>query len=47
MLWTVSSLAAAASLYRSAGFRLVEEIPGRRWGVDVVEQRYDLALPAP
>jgi GNAT superfamily N-acetyltransferase len=47
MLWTVSSLAAAAHLYRSAGFRLAEQRPGRRWGVDVVEQRYELTLPSP
>ncbi|HEX5271955.1 MAG TPA: GNAT family N-acetyltransferase [Gemmataceae bacterium] len=46
-LWTVSALGAAARLYRAAGFRLAEERPGRRWGVDVVEQRYELALPAP
>jgi GNAT superfamily N-acetyltransferase len=31
-LWTVSSLTAAARLYRAAGFRLLEEIPARRWG---------------
>jgi GNAT superfamily N-acetyltransferase len=44
LLWTVSTLAAAAHLYRAAGFQLAEERPGRRWGVDVVEQRYDLDL---
>jgi GNAT superfamily N-acetyltransferase len=44
LLWTVSTLSAAAHLYRAAGFRLAEERPGRRWGVDVVEQRYELAL---
>lgn len=43
-LWTVSALAAAARLYRRAGFALVEELPGRRWGVDVVEERYELLL---
>jgi GNAT superfamily N-acetyltransferase len=44
ILWTVSALAAAAHLYRSAGFRKVEEKPGRRWGVDVVEEKYELVL---
>jgi N-acetylglutamate synthase-like GNAT family acetyltransferase len=44
ILWTVSDLAAAAHLYRSAGFRKVEEKPGRMWGRDVVEERYELGL---
>lgn len=44
ILWTVSQLAAAAHLYRAAGFRKVEEKPGRHWGVDVVEERYELVL---
>jgi len=39
-LWTVSALTAAARLYRSAGFDKVEEKPGRRWGVEVIEERY-------
>jgi len=43
-LWTVSSLTAAAHLYRSAGFQKVEEKPGRLWGVDVIEERYELHL---
>lgn len=43
-LWTVSSLRAAARLYEAGGFRVLEEKPGRRWGVDVVEQRYGLEL---
>jgi ribosomal protein S18 acetylase RimI-like enzyme len=47
LLWTVRSLAAAAHLYRSAGFLIAEERPTRRWGVDVVEQRYELALQSP
>jgi GNAT superfamily N-acetyltransferase len=45
-LRTVSALTAAARLYEAAGFRLLEEIPGRRWGVEVVEQRYGLGLRA-
>ena len=44
ILWTVRSLQAAARLYRSAGFRLVEEIPRHQWGTEVVEQRYELNL---
>jgi ribosomal protein S18 acetylase RimI-like enzyme len=44
-LWTVSALTAAARLYRAAGFRKVEEKPARRWGVEVVEERYELRLP--
>ena len=42
ILWTVSALTAAAHLYRAAGFVKVEEKPGRQWGVDVVEKRYEL-----
>jgi GNAT superfamily N-acetyltransferase len=44
MLWTESALAAAARLYRAAGFRKVEEKPGRMWGVDLVEEKYQLRL---
>jgi ribosomal protein S18 acetylase RimI-like enzyme len=44
VLWTTSALTAAAHLYRSAGFSKVEEKPGRLWGVDVVEERYELRL---
>jgi GNAT superfamily N-acetyltransferase len=43
-LWTVSALTAAARLYQAAGFVKVEEKPGRRWGVDVVEEKYELRL---
>lgn len=44
VLWTEARLLAAARLYESAGFRLVEEKPGLNWGVQVVEQRYELRL---
>jgi len=44
ILWTVSALTAAAHLYRSAGFEKVEDKPGRQWGVDVVEERYELTI---
>jgi N-acetylglutamate synthase-like GNAT family acetyltransferase len=42
ILWTVSTLTAAAHLYTGAGFRKVEEKPARLWGVDVVEEKYEL-----
>jgi N-acetylglutamate synthase-like GNAT family acetyltransferase len=45
-LWTVSALTAAAHLYRSFGFRKVQEKPGTQWGVEVVEERYELKLLA-
>jgi N-acetylglutamate synthase-like GNAT family acetyltransferase/8-oxo-dGTP pyrophosphatase MutT (NUDIX family) len=45
-LWTVSALTAAARLYRSAGFEKVEEKPGERWGVQVIEEKYVLKLKA-
>jgi GNAT superfamily N-acetyltransferase len=44
ILWTVRALTAAAHLYRAAGFRKVEEKPGRMWGVEVVEEKYELGL---
>ncbi len=44
MLWTEASLAAAANLYRAAGFRKVEEKPVTLWGADIVEERYELRL---
>ena len=44
ILWTEKSLTAAAHLYRSAGFEKVEEKPGRMWGRDVVEEKYELRL---
>jgi ribosomal protein S18 acetylase RimI-like enzyme len=43
-LWTVSALTAAARLYRRFGFQKAEERPARRWGVEVVEERYVLPL---
>lgn len=44
LLWTVSALSDAARLYGKFGFEKVEERPGHRWGVAVIEQRYDLRL---
>jgi len=46
LLWTVRALEAAARLYRAAGFVPTEATPGRHWGVDVIEERYDLSLTA-
>ncbi len=40
-LWTFQGLAAAAHLYRAAGFQLVEEFAGLQWGREVIEQRYE------
>jgi hypothetical protein len=45
ILWTVSALEAAGRLYRRAGFVRTEEKAGRHWGVDVVEEKYELAVP--
>jgi len=43
-LWTVSVLHAAARLYRSLGFEIVEAKPERLWGIDLVEECYELKL---
>jgi GNAT superfamily N-acetyltransferase len=43
-LETVKSLNAAAALYRSVGFKLVEEKQLKLWGCDVTDQRYELNL---
>jgi GNAT superfamily N-acetyltransferase len=42
-LWTVSALEKAARLYLAAGFQKTQEKPGR-WGVEVIEEKYELAL---
>src|SRR5262249_44440125 len=44
ILWTVSALTTAARLYLGVGFRKVEEKPSHVWGVDVVEEQYQLRL---
>ncbi len=41
-----SALRAASSVYRKAGFVKVEETPGRRWGVDAIEEKYRLSWNA-
>ncbi len=44
-LWTFEGLHAARHLYERAGFRLVEEQRGARWGTEVTEQRFEALLP--
>jgi GNAT superfamily N-acetyltransferase len=43
-LWTVSALTVAGKLYRSCGFERVESSSAKRWGVDVVEEKFVLGL---
>jgi GNAT superfamily N-acetyltransferase len=43
-LWTVSALTTAAFLYREFGFERVEEHSAVRWGVPVVEEKYELCI---
>ena len=42
ILGTISLLTQAAKLYRAAGFRKVQEQPGRMGGTQVVEEMYEL-----
>lgn len=44
ILWTGNVLTTAARLYTAAGFRKTEERPGRMWGVELVEEKYEMAL---
>jgi N-acetylglutamate synthase-like GNAT family acetyltransferase len=41
-LRTISALTAAARLFRSVGFEKVQQRPGERWGVAVIEEWYAL-----
>jgi len=43
-LWTVSTLPAAARLYRSAGFEVTEVLTHELWGRLVTEVKYELDL---
>jgi GNAT superfamily N-acetyltransferase len=45
-LWTITGLDRAHELYRREGFTHTEDKPGHQWGIDVVEQRFDLPLRA-
>lgn len=40
-LWTFDGLQAARHLYEKHGFRLVHQAPGRQWGSEVLEQRFE------
>ena len=41
---TFKGLEAARHLYEKAGFSLIEEQPGTKWGTEVIEQRYVLSI---
>lgn len=43
-LWTFEGLHAARHLYEKHGFQLVQQQPGRQWGTEVLEQRFERAL---
>lgn len=40
-LWTFEGLHAARHLYEKHGFRLLQQQPGRQWGNEVLEQRFE------
>ncbi len=44
ILWTVAALTTAAHLYRAAGFVKTHEHACTQWGVEVVEEKYELQL---
>jgi GNAT superfamily N-acetyltransferase len=46
-LWTFAGLQAARHLYEKHDFRLVHEQPGKQWGNEVMEQRFERLLPQP
>lgn len=43
-LLTTAGLDTAHHLYRAMGFALVSSVPVRQWGIDAVEQRFEMAL---
>jgi len=43
-LRTFEGLQAARHLYEKHGFRLVQQQPGRQWGTEVLEQRFERGL---
>ena len=44
ILWTVSALTDAARLYQASGFRKVAQNESSDWGVNVMEEKYELHL---
>lgn len=40
-LWTFDGLLAARHLYEKQGFLMVHQQPGRQWGAEVLEQRFE------
>jgi len=45
-LWTFEGLDAARHLYEKHGFRITHQQPGKQWGSEVNEQRFECHLPA-
>jgi GNAT superfamily N-acetyltransferase len=43
-LWTVGQLTTAAHVYQSFGFQRVEANASHHWGVEVIEEKYELEL---
>ena len=43
-LWTFDRLQAARHLCEKHGFRLVQQQPGRQWGSEVLEQRFERTI---
>jgi GNAT superfamily N-acetyltransferase len=43
-LWTNDVLIAARKMYATAGFRMIDEEPGRNFGVDLVSETWELDL---
>ena len=44
VLWTVNLLSAAGHIYAQAGFKLVQEQAVHRYGADMIDQTWELAL---
>lgn len=43
-LWTQSNLLAARKLYADAGFRLIQAVPNRAFGAELISETWDLEL---
>lgn len=43
-LWTIAHLEAARHLYQKYGFKNMEQVKHNIWGLDLVEERWDLDL---